>query len=381
MVTFQQARSAARDTLGAVAELACHADRSLAGRPHRPVAADRVEPRAGGPVHRLARRQGRRRLAHAAGAAGGHPRHRRKATRCGCWTPTARPWCCPDTRCPRSAPNCNRWRARPSATGDLQHTGIYRPDADRPPVRLDLVVPMAAPGAASGGCRGDAARPPTHAVRPARALAGAQPDGRHRAVALAGQRGAGPERLARTAGLGRQGPFPLDTPGLPAAQVLRGEHAVDGVIDGIDFRDQPVTATARRVRDTDWLLVVKLDQAEIDAPALRSTGWIAGLAAALLAAIAAGARALARGQALQRATTRTAPPGTTTGRAAAAAGHCRQLQRRHLRQGPGRSLQLLQPRRRGRSGAPGRRGDRPGRPGALRPRAGHWNCATTTPRC
>ncbi|HTZ19660.1 MAG TPA: PAS domain S-box protein [Opitutaceae bacterium] len=72
---------------------------------------------------------------------------------------------------------------------------------------------------------------------------------------------------------------------LPAAIGLRGET---GVREGIDYRGMPVLAVARSIPDKSWLIVAKVDQAEIYAP-LRRQAWTVGLVVtALLLAAATG---------------------------------------------------------------------------------------------
>jgi two-component system sensor histidine kinase/response regulator len=91
------------------------------------------------------------------------------------------------------------------------------------------------------------------------------------------------------------------TPGLGPSQLLRGEIAEKQPVDGVDYSGVPVRGLVWRLRGTDWLMTVKMDRAEIDAPAWRSVAWIAGLTASLLLALATGAGALSRGRALRRA--------------------------------------------------------------------------------
>jgi PAS domain S-box-containing protein len=91
------------------------------------------------------------------------------------------------------------------------------------------------------------------------------------------------------------------TPGLGPAQLLRGEIAEQQPVDGVDYSGVPVRGLVWRLRGTDWLMTVKLDRAEIDAPAWRRVAWISGLTASLLLALATGAGALSRGRALRRA--------------------------------------------------------------------------------
>ncbi|MBI4625379.1 MAG: PAS domain S-box protein [Verrucomicrobia bacterium] len=80
-------------------------------------------------------------------------------------------------------------------------------------------------------------------------------------------------------------------PQLPAAMGARGET---GVCEGVDYRGAKVLAATRAVPGSPWIMVAKVDQAEIYAP-LRAEAWNVGLViAALLVAIAATAAFLWR---------------------------------------------------------------------------------------
>ncbi|MFA7241966.1 MAG: PAS domain-containing protein [Sulfuricellaceae bacterium] len=79
---------------------------------------------------------------------------------------------------------------------------------------------------------------------------------------------------------------PLATPKLLAAQVLRGEAGLGGLIDGVDYRGVPSLGVAQAILDTDWYLIAKLDRAEFYRAAARDTLWI-GLAGLLTLFMAA----------------------------------------------------------------------------------------------
>jgi PAS domain S-box-containing protein len=67
---------------------------------------------------------------------------------------------------------------------------------------------------------------------------------------------------------------------VPAVRaVVRGER---GVLKGSDYRGRPVTGVASAIPGTPWVMVAKMDQAEIDAPAHRGA-WMIGLITALTA--------------------------------------------------------------------------------------------------
>lgn len=82
--------------------------------------------------------------------------------------------------------------------------------------------------------------------------------------------------------------LPLDRPGLPAALALRGEQ---GEISGLDYRGVEVLAAVRRIAESPWYLVAKIDRAEIEAPVRAEAvriGAVMGLLM-LLACLAAWA--------------------------------------------------------------------------------------------
>jgi PAS domain S-box-containing protein len=84
---------------------------------------------------------------------------------------------------------------------------------------------------------------------------------------------------------------PLEDLLLPAARALRGDQ---GIHEGIDYRGVSVVASARQVPDTPWMMVSKVDEAELYAPLRQEALKIGGLALALLLASALGVTALWR---------------------------------------------------------------------------------------
>src|SRR5205807_9781785 len=63
-----------------------------------------------------------------------------------------------------------------------------------------------------------------------------------------------------------------------------------------DYRGVPMMGTIRRIPDSPWYIICKIDLAEVDAP-LRRLGWEMALIAALIGlANAAGAGMIWRGQ-------------------------------------------------------------------------------------
>ncbi len=77
------------------------------------------------------------------------------------------------------------------------------------------------------------------------------------------------------AGLMRQ---PLSQPKLPAAMAILGSQAL---ADGVDYRGVPVFAAMRKIPDSNWFFVVKVEQEEIYAP-LRRQAWLMAGAIAVL---------------------------------------------------------------------------------------------------
>jgi signal transduction histidine kinase len=61
--------------------------------------------------------------------------------------------------------------------------------------------------------------------------------------------------------------LPISRPNLPAAMAVRGK---DGIVEGIDYRDHAVLAALKKIPDTPWFMVAKVDQEEIYAP-IRKT--------------------------------------------------------------------------------------------------------------
>ena len=63
--------------------------------------------------------------------------------------------------------------------------------------------------------------------------------------------------------------YPLTDTELPAVKAVLGQT---GVVEGVDYRGEPVLADVRAVPDSPWFLVSKMDTAEVYAP-LRTRLW------------------------------------------------------------------------------------------------------------
>lgn len=72
--------------------------------------------------------------------------------------------------------------------------------------------------------------------------------------------------------------IPLSSDQAPSVQAVRG---VEGPVVGVDYRGVPVLASTKKVPDTPWYLVAKIDRDEID-DVLREQAWFDGAVGVLL---------------------------------------------------------------------------------------------------
>lgn len=84
---------------------------------------------------------------------------------------------------------------------------------------------------------------------------------------------------------------PLEDPHLPAAMGARGQR---GVREGVDYRGVRVVAAVRAVPDTGWVMVAKVDEAELYAPLRQQALSVGAVTVALLTAVALGVTVLWR---------------------------------------------------------------------------------------
>ncbi len=66
--------------------------------------------------------------------------------------------------------------------------------------------------------------------------------------------------------------IPLKDDNVVAVKAVNG---AEGIINGVDYRGVPVLAVARKIPDTSWIMITKIDNKEIYAP-LHEQAWIAG---------------------------------------------------------------------------------------------------------
>ncbi len=183
---------------------------------------------------------------------------------------------------------------RAVASGQPAMSELYRQAGDAPELRLDFVVPMAAPTV-----RGAASRwlvvvrlDPRLDLLP---MLDAWPDSRAPVVTQLVQR-SGDMLLGPNA----QNPVPLSRPGLLAGQVVRGELPPGVAHFADDFAGRAVFGVVRPVQGTPWWLVSRVQRDDVMAPVWDSARWAALLALVGLAATAGGANMLRQRQTLRR---------------------------------------------------------------------------------
>ncbi|MBI5258718.1 MAG: PAS domain S-box protein [Burkholderiales bacterium] len=159
---------------------------------------------------------------------------------------------------------------RAVATGEVEHTDIYRATESSDSERLDIVAPLVGEGRQARAALVTRLSPNVH-LRP---MLASWPVPTRSATTLLVRRDG--DMLVGT--LGRR-PLPMSTPGLLAARVLRGELPAGRAVEGLDFRGTPVLGVVRGVPGTGWILVAKIDSSELHAQALQDSIWIAATGA------------------------------------------------------------------------------------------------------
>jgi len=101
-------------------------------------------------------------------------------------------------------------------------------------------------------------------------------------------------RQASTANL----TLPIATEKLLAAQALRGAALTNGAIEGVDYRGIPSIGVARTIEGTDWMLIAKIDQADLYLEVADDTAWISFAGLVTLFVSIAGFYLLRQGQQL-----------------------------------------------------------------------------------
>lgn len=88
----------------------------------------------------------------------------------------------------------------------------------------------------------------------------------------------------------------LNNINLPAAKAILGK---EGVVEGTDYRGEPVVAYLKSVPGTPWCLVARIDTEEVYAPMKERLRWMFVSAALLLSSVGAGLGLLWRQQRVQ----------------------------------------------------------------------------------
>ncbi|MBF0475583.1 MAG: PAS domain S-box protein, partial [Deltaproteobacteria bacterium] len=76
--------------------------------------------------------------------------------------------------------------------------------------------------------------------------------------------------------------YPITDEQLPAAMAARG---IEGTVDGLDYRGVPVLAAIRKIPDTPWFMVAKIDKSEAYSAIREKAVLIIGVTAVLIIAV------------------------------------------------------------------------------------------------
>jgi PAS domain S-box-containing protein len=180
---------------------------------------------------------------------------------------------------------------RALASGEVQHTELYRLGGEGPALALDIVAPL------------------VHTGRPARGAVLLRLDPNEFLLPTL-RRWPVPSETAAAVLVRRAGdqivdavngdPHPLSQPELLAARALRGEVPLGRAAEGVDFQGHAVLGVVRQVPGSDWFLVAKIDHREVQAAAWRSGVWIMATGTLLLLGCGVFAFLLQERRALQR---------------------------------------------------------------------------------
>ena len=199
---------------------------------------------------------------------------------------------------------------RAMASGQVLHTSLYRADDVNLPVRLDIVTPLLRSGTPARGAvvmRLDPRKVlyPTLRSWPVPSDTGEtvlwRRDG-DKVLALSELKFAGPSAAAASpADHAVRFTRPMGVFGALVERAQRGQLPADEAFSGEDAQGRPIKIMIRLIANTDWWLMSKLEQREIDAPAWAIARWVAAMATVLLLVLVAAARLLVQREALRRA--------------------------------------------------------------------------------
>ena len=227
----------------------------------------------------------------------------------GAAAPAGAPAATPVTPAIETTPELKAAALLALARSEVTHTSIYRHDDADPPIRLDIVIPLLRSGTQARAAvvlRMDPRKQlyPVLRAWPVPSNSGEtvlwQREGdQMRALSELRLDGSAAGSALATAQAGR---FvrPVGPVGALVERARRGDMRDDEELTTTDSRGQPVHLMVRLIAGTDWWLMTRLTQREIDAPAWAVTGWVAALAGLLLLALAAWARLLAQRAALHQ---------------------------------------------------------------------------------
>ena len=198
---------------------------------------------------------------------------------------------------------------RAMASGQVLHTSLYRADDANLPLRLDIVTPLLRSGTPARGAvvmRLDPRKVlyPTLRSWPVPSDTGEtvlwRRDG-DRVLALSELKFGGPSAAAASpADHAVRFSRPMGVVGALVERAQRGQLPADEAVSGQDGQGRPVKIMIRLIANTDWWLMSKLEQREIDAPAWAIARWVAAMATVLLLVLVAAARLLVQREALRR---------------------------------------------------------------------------------
>ena len=178
-------------------------------------------------------------------------------------------------------------------SGTVEMTDLYRDPGRTPELRLDMVAAFVQRGA--GGARWVV----VHRIDPEEELLpmlrGAPTGGATPQTLLVRRRG------NDLVGPNDRRPVALDTPGLLAGRVVRGEMPEGKAFFADDFAGQPAFGVVRSVPGTPWWLVTRVSRSDLMAPVWGTAAWLALAAALSLMLVAAVVAVQQQRQVLRRA--------------------------------------------------------------------------------
>jgi len=183
---------------------------------------------------------------------------------------------------------------RALASREPELVPLHRVAGGKPELRLDFVVPMAAPTVPGAAWRWLL----VVRIDPAQELLSmleAWPDSRAPVLTQIVQRN-GDMLVGPLA----QRPVPLARPGLLAGEVVGGRAPAGKALFAEDFTGRPVFGVARPVPGTPWWVVSRVQHGEVMAPVWETARWIALATLLALAAVATGAHLLRQRLTLRR---------------------------------------------------------------------------------